>query len=348
MKKMLSLGIILVAIIYVLPTAYLRYYERLKTAVSQDTVSVNAELENAEEALAPENNTQVQPASSAQDVMITVYIDGEVKTMPMESYVAGVVAAEISPKFPMEALCAQAVAARTYAANKMRAGTPADSHEGAAVCTDYHHCTAYIELAAQASTLWGEQAQDYVSSIQQATEKTAGKILTVNDQPIVAVFSCASGPQTEAAVDVWGSDITYLQSVSSPGGEACAKYEAEVTVSAQEFRNKVAQTFPAADVSGEPKSWFAASERSAAGGVKTVELGGVRVEGSAIRSLFGLNSTNFTITPQKDSITFHTIGYGHGVGMSQYGAKYMAEQGASYEEILSHYYQGAVLSDMTQ
>ena len=97
---------------------------------------------------------------------------------------------------------------------------------------------------------------------------------------------------------------------------------------------------------GTPCRWFTAGDRSAAGGVITVELGGVTVEGTAVRELFGLQSTNFTLTTTENSITFHTIGYGHGVGLSQYGAKYMAEQGSSYSEILSHYYQGTTLTKL--
>ena len=124
----------------------------------------------------------------------------------------------------------------------------------------------------------------------------------------------------------------------SPGGTQYAGYESAVTLTADAFREKVAQTLPKADVSGKPDRWFASSVRSAAGGVKTVKLGGVTVEGTAVRALFGLQSTNFTITTTEDSITFHTIGYGHGVGLSQYGAKYMAEQGSDYTEILAHYY----------
>ena len=152
------------------------------------------------------------------------------------------------------------------------------------------------------------------------------------------MFHCVSGPKTESAADVWGEDIPYLQSVVSPGGTQYAGYESEVTLTADAFREKVAQTLPKADVSGTPDRWFASSVRSAAGGVKTVKLGGVTVEGTAVRALFGLQSTNFTITTTEDSITFHTIGYGHGVGLSQYGAKYMAEQGYDYTEILAHYY----------
>lgn len=152
------------------------------------------------------------------------------------------------------------------------------------------------------------------------------------------MFHCVSGPKTESAADVWGEDIPYLQSVVSPGGTQYAGYESAVTLTADAFREKVAQTLPKADVSGKPDRWFASSVRSAAGGVKTVKLGGVTVEGTAVRALFGLQSTNFTITTTEDSITFHTIGYGHGVGLSQYGAKYMAEQGYDYTEILAHYY----------
>ena len=102
--------------------------------------------------------------------------------------------------------------------------------------------------------------------------------------------------------------------------------------------------FPAADLSGPPSAWFKASVRSDAGGIKTVKLGGVTVEGTAVRELFGLRSTNFTVTTADDSLTFHTIGYGHGVGLSQYGAKYMAENGADYREILAHYYPGTELT----
>ena len=98
------------------------------------------------------------------------------------------------------------------------------------------------------------------------------------------------------------------------------------------IREKVGSAFPAADLSGPPSAWFKASVRSDAGGIKTVKLGGVTVEGTAVRELFGLRSTNFTVTTADDSLTFHTIGYGHGVGLSQYGAKYMAENGADYRE----------------
>ena len=219
---------------------------------------------------------------------------------------------------------------------KLSRGRP-EVHPDADLCDDYHHCAAYRDVAVETA------AGSDLSRVQQAVEDTAGEILTYDGAPIAAVFHCVSGPRTEAARDVWGEDVPYLQSEVSPGGSAYSGYEDAVTVSADEFRAAVADAFPSADVSGDPASWFKASVRSVAGGIITVQLGGVTVEGTAVRELFGLQSTNFTVTTTGDSITFHTIGYGHGVGLSQYGAKYMAEQGADYREILSHYYQDTSL-----
>lgn len=281
--------------------------------------------------------TETLPASG--QTTVTVEIDGAPTEMPLEDYVEGVVAAEIPNDFPAEAIRAQAVAARTYAVYKLALGR-SDAHPDADLCDDFSHCAAYRDPAVAAA------AGADLSRVRQAVKDTKGQCLTYEGAPIAAVFHSASGPRTEAARDVWGEDIPYLQSVVSPGGSACSEYEGTVTLSADEFREKVAAAFPAADVSGAPNSWFKASVRSEAGGIETVQLGGITVEGTAVRALFGLNSTNFMLTTTEDSISFHTIGYGHGVGLSQYGARYMAEQGASYDEILTYYYKDTVLSNV--
>ena len=275
--------------------------------------------------------TATETALTGDYSTVTILIDNKPTTLPLEDYVAGVVAAEIPNDFPLDAIRAQAVAARTYAVYKMASGRPT-AHPDADVCDDYHHCAAYRDIAVETAS-----GSD-LSRVQQAVQDTEGEILTYDSAPIAAVFHCVSGPRTEAARDVWGEDVPYLQSVVSPGGTAYSGYEAAVTVSADDFRAKVAEAFPSADVSGPPNDWFKASVRSDAGGIITVKLGGVTVEGTAVRELFGLQSTNFTITTTDDSITFHTIGYGHGVGLSQYGAKYMAEQYSDYTEILLDYY----------
>ncbi len=268
---------------------------------------------------------------------VTVSIDGTPTELPLEEYVEGVVMAEAPEDFPIDALRAQAVAARTYAVYKMSRGRP-DEHPDADLCDDFQHCAAYRAPAVETG------GNGRVSNISQAVKDTKGLILTYEGSPIAAVFHCASGPRTESALDVWGENVPYLQSVVSPGGSYCDEYEGTVTVSAEDFREKVGGAFPSADVSGPPETWFSSSNRTAGGAIKTVQLGDVEVEGTALRGLFGLNSTNFTITTRNNAISFHTIGYGHCVGLSQYGARYMAEQGASFEEILKHYYTGCELN----
>ena len=328
MRKLLLTGCGLVMVLYLLPALW-----------SVDGADDGAPPTLTVPQAAPVDGLADSSTAAADFSTVTVDIDGTPTELPLETYVAGVVAAEIPNDFPMEAIRAQAVAARTYAVYKLSRGRP-EAHPDADLCDDYHHCAAYRDIAVETA------AGSDLSRVQQAVEDTEGEILTYDGAPIAAVFHCVSGPRTEAAKDVWGEDIPYLQSKVSPGGSAYSGYEDAVTVSADDFRQKVADAFPAADVSGAPNSWFKASVRSAAGGIITVQLGGATVEGTAVRELFGLQSTNFTVTTTEDSITFHTIGYGHGVGLSQYGAKYMAEQGSDYQEILSHYYQDAVLTNL--
>lgn len=338
MRKFFIIGLVLVAALYLLPAAYYLLGDGSSLAIDfedltmPDAVPVNHSTSDGNSTDEASAETQ-KPDHS----VITVDIDGKPTEMPLETYVEGVVAAEISNDFPPEAIRAQAVAARTYAVYKIDRGRP-DQHPDADVCDDFHHCAAYRDVAVETA------AGGDLSRVEQAVQDTAGQIMTYDGDAIAAVFHCASGPRTESAADVWGGDIPYLQSVVSPGGSACEQYERAVKLTADEFREKVSKTFPTADVSGAPDTWFKASTRSDAGGIETVKLGGVTVEGTAVRELFGLNSTNFTITTTDDSLTFHTIGYGHGVGLSQYGAKYMAEQGSKYDEILTHYYKGATLS----
>ena len=283
-------------------------------------------------------------SAAAADVLsadtVTVSIGGTPTALPLERYVEGVVAAEIPDSFPPAALRAQAVAARTYAVYKLSRGRP-DAHPDADLCDDFRHCAAYRDPVQAASADGG------ISHVRQAVRDTAGEILTYEGAPIAAVFHCVSAPRTEAAADVWGEDIPYLQSEPSPGGSAYSGYESAVTLSLDEFRGIAQRAWPAADLSGSPEGWFRSSDRSTAGGVRTVQLGGVTVKGTDVREQFGLRSTNFTVTTAADRITFHTIGYGHGVGLSQYGAKYLAEQGEDYTEILARYYRGTALTTLS-
>ncbi|MDY2968652.1 MAG: stage II sporulation protein D [Butyricicoccus pullicaecorum] len=343
MRKVLVIGLLLTAVIYILPVFCGLLEQEEPLSIPQESVAADAEITESPPA---EGEQTVTGESIVANGEITVLVDGEARTMKLEDYVTSVVAGEISPDFPTEAIRAQAVAARTYALYKQKTGRPAQ-HEEADVCDDPAHCAAFVDLKTEAAARWGEQADTAQDVIRQAVEDTAGQVLTYEGEPIVAVFSSAAGEKTERAVDVWGSDIPYLQSVDSPGGEACPKYYDAVVLTADEIRARAEKTLPSADLSGDPSGWFKASERSKAGGIVRMKFGGVEVKGTVMRTLLGLNSTNFTVKIDGNTLTFTTTGYGHGVGLSQWGAKYSAEQGQTYDEILAHYYPGTTLTTIS-
>jgi len=279
--------------------------------------------------------------------MVTVRIGGAVETLALHDYLVGVVAAEMPASFPEEALKAQALAARTYTLYKLTLyedgmALPAE-HAGAQLCDDPAHCKAYCAVSEAASALWGGEAERYRACIEASVTDTDGLVAVFEGRPIAAVFHAASGPFTEAAVDVWGSATPYLQSVESPGGAESGRYTATVTMGQQAFREAVLQAYPEAVFPEDPSQWFKASRRSDAGGIIDVAVGGVRVSGTAIRQMAGLNSTNFRIQIEGDDLIFTTTGYGHGVGMSQYGARALALTGYSFDRIIKHYFTGVEL-----
>ena len=339
MRKILTLGMIIVLFVYSVPICSTGFGEYGTTPVLQDADSVFAGTD--------EKIAQTATDLTGESGEIAVMVDGEIRQMPLEAYVAGVVAAEVSPDFPDAALQAQAVAARTYAVYKQRMGRPAQ-HEDADVCDDPAHCTTYMDLAVEAANTWGDQAAVYEDAIIRAVNETAGQIVTYEDAPIIAVFSAAAAGWTEAAVDVWGSDIPYLVSVKSGGESDCPRYHDRVTVSADDFRAVVKDALPAADLSGSPDTWFTNEKRSPAGGVISVELGGTAVRGSTVRTLAGLRSTHYTLETTDESLTFVTEGYGHGVGLSQWGARQMALDGADCSAILTHYYTGTEIKHLSE
>ncbi len=299
-------------------------------------------------AVVPENVlTLPARASYDADTSVRLYTGGQVRELPLKDYLTGVLAAEMPAGFPEEALKAQAVAARTYTLYKMALysgqGEIPEAHQGADLCDDAGHCEAYVDLAQQAGALWGDSAEIYRQRLESAVTDTDGMILVYEEQPIAAVFCAASTEKTESAADIWGSDLPYLKSVNSPGGSDCSRYEGTVTIKQIDFRDAILALAPEADFSGAPGTWFKDSHRSEAGSVIDVLVGGVRLTGSQVRQAAGLNSANFKVKVEGENLVFTTLGYGHGVGLSQYGARYLAMDGQTYDQILAHYYPGTQL-----
>ena len=294
----------------------------------------------------PIDRTVVTPEpalDSAQQVKVKL-ADGTVETMALDDYLWGVVAAEMPAAFETEALKAQATAARTYTYSKMERSTAA--HPEADLCTDVNCCQAY-RTREDAAASWGESAQLYTDKIAAAVADTDGMAVLYNGSPIQAVFFSSADGRTVDAVEVWGNSVPYLTGVDSPEGEEVPNYHSTVTLTAEEFKTAFLAKYPGANLSGDPAGWFANTVSNSAGGVSSVDVGGVTVSGQDLRTLFSLRSTSFTVSAGAEGVTFSVTGYGHGVGMSQYGANALAKEGKSYEEILKWYYTGVEVEQYT-
>lgn len=279
--------------------------------------------------------------SPPESETVSVYLKSEdrIEEMDIDQYVKCTVAAEMPADFKTEALKAQAVAVRTYLKSRMdavRGGAFAEEHKGADVCDDFAHCQAYLSEEKRRES-WGDAAAANWEKISAAVDGTDGLIMTYGGEPITAVFHSTSSGKTERAADVWGEDIAYLQSAPSEGDMYSPKYTSEVSISLDEFMRTGEDNIEGVDWNN---GLYGNIERSEAGGIKTLDVGGVNISGTELRRIYGLNSTNAEINETDGKIVFSVKGYGHGVGMSQYGADYLAGQGKSCKEILKTYYKG--------
>lgn len=284
------------------------------------------------------DNTETSPTGSTpEDVTLRVVMaDGSLQQMDMDAYLTGVLLREMPGDFEAEALKAQAVVARTYA---LRRNASADKHAEGAVCVNSSCCQGYCDV----DTYLAEGGtQETVDKMRRAVLDTANQVLTYNGTLIEATYFSCSGGKTEDAQAVWGADVPYLQAVDSPGEEEAAHYTDTVKFTAEEFKELLGS-----DLSGQPGEWIKSVTYTDGGGVQTIKIGNATYTGTTMRKLLGLRSTAFVITAAGDSIIITTKGFGHRVGMSQYGADAMAVLGSTYEEILAHYYQGTKLENWT-
>lgn len=285
----------------------------------------------------PTAETPLPKDEKTENPVLRVLRDGQVTELELNDYLTGVVRAEMPASFELEALKAQAVAARTYTLYQLRGG---GRHAEADICTDSACCQAYLDEGT-ARKNWGEQAEEYAEKTARAVTETDGQTVLYEGEPILAAFHSSSAGLTRPAREVWSSDLPYLQAVESrEAGEQVPNYYSRLDISAADFREKALAAFGGADLSGSPAGWLRDAVTDAAGNVKTLRLGGVTVRGSQLRSLLGLRSACFTWESDENGLTFFVTGYGHGVGLSQYGANRMAKEGADWQEILRHYYTG--------
>lgn len=276
----------------------------------------------------------------AQTVTIYVKSEDRIAEMDLEEYLYGVVGAEMPASFPLEALKAQAVAARTFAVNRAENGTEKEKyHKGADLCTDPSHCKAWISMDERIEKWEEKDRETYKKKLISAVNDTRGMIMTYGGKPITAVFYAISSGKTENSKDVWGGDLPYLKSVSSPYDKEAPGYSSTAEFSLDEFKSRISAEFKNAVFSENPSEWYKNEKRSEGGAVMSCEVGGTEIKGTKMRTIFNLRSHNYTLS-LTDKAVFSVKGYGHGVGMSQWGARFYADAGKNYRDILRIYYSG--------
>lgn len=315
MKKVFTAIIYILVVTSILPTIITLY---IGNKINPPSVLKNSSDNNTVDNADYENNVKVYNPETE-----------EISNVGFEYYIKGVVAAEMPALFEKEALKAQAVAARTYA---IKHSDDINNIEADKIGQ------AYISVE-QMKENWGDKFNEYYERISDAVESTQGEIMVYNNEPIEAVFHSTSAGITESAENIWSSSLPYLKSVDSSQDEKAPDFIHETSIAKTDFIKKLKPKHDSLNITNDNiMDKIKILSRTEAGYVDKVSIDDKIFTGKEVRELFGLRSSNFTIKQDSENIIFITKGYGHGAGMSQYGANFMAEQGSKYSEILNHYY----------
>jgi len=288
----------------------------------------NTDLENSESAFSDDEKTvrTCAPVTAAA-------------SDDLEEYIVGVVAAEMPALYEPEALKAQAVAARTYAQRKADNGSSIEE-------LMQNGGQAYTALDSMKQK-WGANFDKYYTRIRSAVYDTQGEIMVYNGEPILAVFHAISSGKTESAANIWQTDEPYLKSVDSAEDETSSQYETQVRIASDTAAAKLETAKPGLALSsGGLKAQMQVLERTPSGYIKNIQIGNMVFTGLEVRNILGLKSSDFTVKEEGTDLVFTTKGYGHGAGMSQYGANCLAKEGKNYKDILNHYYTGISFSNL--
>lgn len=336
---LVGIGAIIITVLIV-PTILVFLYP----GKSQEVQSLKNIIHSAASGIGAKKTSQ---AKKAVPFTVKVYRDKlkKIEEIDLEDYIVGVVAAEMPADFELEALKAQALAARTYTVERIVKGKFNDVPQGSHVIDTVKN-QVYMDPEQRLQT-WGVDHVWKEEKIQQAVKETAGDILTYNGEPIEASFFSTSNGYTENAEDYWGGEyVPYLRSVAVPWDKESPKYQNTVSLSLSEFERKLNTRISRAALAQSNKtpnqapSWFNVLSYSQGKRVSQVQVGDKKFSGRQVRERLGLNSSHFAISYKNSQVVIQTTGYGHGVGMSQWGANGMAKEGKKAEEIVKYFYKG--------
>ncbi len=271
-------------------------------------------------------NTNNQVTIPSGPTVIVHRSNGSVITIGLEEYVIGVVAAEMPASFNIEALKAQSILARTYALKATSTGK---------MLTDTVSTQAYIDTN-QMRNNWGSSFDTYYNKIKSAVESTNGLYLSYNGTYIEALYHSTNNGKTESSLDVFGNYYPYLISVSSDYDKNASSYLRTISMDLNTISSKLG-------INLTPESLIEVISYTDGTNIKEINIAGSTFTGRQVREALGLRSADFDIIINGNNASITTRGYGHGVGMSQYGANGMANAGYDYQSILSHYYPGTAI-----
>ena len=311
------------------------------TLLSDGVVSKSNTLTPTEQTTSGKSdNTKTTDNDTPKEGVITVFLSTtkEILTVSKFEYICGSVAAEMPLTYHEEALKAQAVACYT---NSLRLKNSSDKSaiNGADISSDTSTHQGYLTRE-ERKEKWGEDYQKYESKLETVVKEVMGEYLTYDNEYCVAAFSAICTGTTESAENVWGTEIPYLVSVKSSGDTLSPTYSSTATFSKSQFISIMKDLGVSVNSKTNIEDIIGKAKTSKAGTVLKIKISEKELTGEQIRNAFSLRSSAFKITATENEVTFKVSGYGHGVGMSQYGADYMARQGSTYDEILKHYYKG--------
>ena len=296
----------------------------LNSNIKNENTNNNLTVKEDNKVPAIENKEENKTTITENKRIITVHkSNGEVINIDLEEYLIGVVAAEMPASFNKEALKAQAVASRTYTMKLLS--------QNKTITDDVS--TQMYKTNDELKNVWGSSYDTYYSKVKSAVLETMGVYLTYNGEIIEAIYHSTSNGYTEDSINVWGNSFPYLKTVTSPWDTSASSFLRQTSITYLDISNKLGLIF-------NYDTFIEIVSKDESNRILKIKIDNKEYTGVQIRNLLGLRSADFDIQKTDEGIIFTTRGYGHGVGMSQYGANGMANSGYSYDAILKHYYTG--------
>lgn len=329
MKKTFRRAVVLGLLAFAAPFAALPFAKPAAVELPAESLDLVAEP-----SATPQPLFTAAPVSRSFDAAAGILLtdDGEERTVSVREFLIGTAASELPPDWPDDAILAQMAAAHSYAL----------SLGGAAFACNSAQCAGWTD-ATVLKARWGDNFTTYYNRLAALADEVAGAVLCWDGAPAAACYHSISAGQTEASQNVWLTAVPYLQGAASPWDADAPGFETSITYSAEQvYTILTGLGLDTDEIENTPAGWFGEGVLDSAGYVAEMPVCGQVFSGTRLRSAFSLRSAAFTVVYDADNnaFVFTTHGYGHGVGLSQYGAKAMAEQGKTWQEILEWYFPG--------